>query len=243
MGLTAYIARLKAVGLNSISSLSEASNQDVFASPSTPSLSSLHLSSPDLAATYLTSLYPKLKLHYNWFRSTQRGQIREYGRRSRSSVEGYRWRGRTADHVLTSGLDDYPRAIPPHLGELHVDLASWMAFFARTMKEVAVFLEMEDDIEEFEDHYEDIVHNIDGEFAHSHYLFSLLTLSCLDQICIGTRRKRCIAMSASIPKVRSNFPFALCRRSQLICCIPHRRIVSRLSRGIHLSLPATPLPT
>ncbi|GAA5835928.1 hypothetical protein JCM5353_003090 [Sporobolomyces roseus] len=161
MGLTAYIARLKAVGLESISSLSEASNQDVFASPSTPSLSSLHLSSPDLAATYLTSLYPKLKLHYNWFRSTQRGQIREYGRRSRSSVEGYRWRGRTADHVLTSGLDDYPRAIPPHLGELHVDLASWMAFFARTMKEVAVFLEMEDDIEEFEDHYEDIVHNID----------------------------------------------------------------------------------
>jgi hypothetical protein len=38
-----------------------------------------------------------------------------------------------------------------------------MAFFARTMKDVAEFLEMEEDVEEFEDHYEDIVQNIDGE--------------------------------------------------------------------------------
>ncbi|GAA5893545.1 mannosyl-oligosaccharide glucosidase [Sporobolomyces salmoneus] len=163
MGITAFIGRLRALGLTSLSSIVTDPDQEIFASSSTSalSLSSLHLSSPALAASYLTSLYPKLKLHYNWFRSTQRGQIREFGRKSRSSVEGYRWRGRTTDHVLTSGLDDYPRAIPPHLGELHVDLASWMAFFARTMKDVAEFLELEEDVEEFEDHYEDIVHNID----------------------------------------------------------------------------------
>ncbi|GAA6060932.1 hypothetical protein JCM10212_003840 [Sporobolomyces blumeae] len=166
MGLTAYIARLRNLGLTSLSSIVEASSssaQDVFAASgaSGAPLSDLHLSSPTLAADYLTSLYPKLKLHYNWFRSTQRGQIREFGRSSRSSAEGYRWRGRTTDHVLTSGLDDYPRAVPPHLGELHVDLASWMAFFARTMKEVAEFLEIEDDVEEYEDHYDAIVHNID----------------------------------------------------------------------------------
>ncbi|GAA6008227.1 hypothetical protein JCM11491_001936 [Sporobolomyces phaffii] len=162
MGLTAFIGRLRSLGLATLSSITSGDvDQNVFSATSSPSLSSSHLSSPALAASYLTSLYPKLKLHYNWFRSTQRGQIREFGRRSRSSVEGYRWRGRTTDHVLTSGLDDYPRAIPPHLGELHVDLASWMAFFARTMKDVAEFLEMDEDVEEFEDHYEDIVHNID----------------------------------------------------------------------------------
>ncbi|GAA5925452.1 mannosyl-oligosaccharide glucosidase [Sporobolomyces koalae] len=161
MGLTAFIGRLRQRGIQSLSSIFASSEQDLLAAASTPSLANLHLSSPTLAANYLTSLYPKLKLHYEWFRSTQRGQIREYGRRSRSSVEGYRWRGRTADHVLTSGLDDYPRATPPHLGELHVDLASWMAFFARTMKQVAEFLEMDEDVEEFEDHYEDMVHNID----------------------------------------------------------------------------------
>lgn len=164
MGLTAFIGRLRSLGLTTLSSITrDRGDQDVFAPATTPSLGSLHLASPALAASYLTSLYPKLKLHYNWFRSTQRGQIREFGRKSRSSVEGYRWRGRTTDHVLTSGLDDYPRAIPPHLGELHVDLASWMAFFARTMKDVAEFLEMDDDVEEFVDHYEDIVHNIEGE--------------------------------------------------------------------------------
>lgn len=242
MGLTAYIARLKAVGLASISSLSEASNRDVFASPSAPSLSSLHLSSPNLAATYLTSLYPKLKLHYNWFRSTQRGQIREYGRRSRSSVEGYRWRGRTADHVLTSGLDDYPRAIPPHLGELHVDLASWMAFFARTMKEVAVFLEMEEDIEEFEDHYEDIVHNIDGTYsydspiglnAHRHLASPDLHWNEQKEMyCdVSVDSEGSLHLSAS---TRARYPLI-----QYLSC---RRIVSRLSRRIHLSLPATPFP-
>ncbi|GAA5950730.1 hypothetical protein JCM21900_000496 [Sporobolomyces salmonicolor] len=158
MGLTAYISRLRSAGFTSLSSIADAPSTS---SESTPSALSLHLTSPALAASYLTSLYPKLKLHYNWFRQTQRGQIREFGRKARSSSEAYRWRGRTADHVLTSGLDDYPRAIPPHLGELHVDLASWMAFFARTMREVAEFLEQEEDVEEFEEHYEAIVGNID----------------------------------------------------------------------------------
>jgi len=48
-------------------------------------------------------------------------------------------------HVLTSGMDDYPRG-PPHTGELHLDLISWMGFFTRTMREIADFVgEMEDE--------------------------------------------------------------------------------------------------
>ena len=32
--------------------------------------------------------------------------------------QAYRWRGRSEKYVLTSSMDDYPRA-PPHIGELH----------------------------------------------------------------------------------------------------------------------------
>ena len=86
-----------------------------------------------LATSYLKSIYAPLKRHYDWFRRTQRGQIKQYGRKARSRTEAYRWRGRSEQHVLTSGMDDYPRG-PPHAGELHLDLISWMAFFSRTMR-------------------------------------------------------------------------------------------------------------
>jgi hypothetical protein len=65
--------------------------------------------------------------------------------------------------VLTSGLDDYPRAKPPHVGELHLDLISWMGFFTRTMKEIAEFVGEEDDAAEFEELEEAILANIDGQ--------------------------------------------------------------------------------
>ncbi|GAA5904067.1 hypothetical protein JCM6882_003816 [Rhodosporidiobolus microsporus] len=156
MGLTGFITRLRAAGIT-LDTLEEP--------PSSPDLSpaglaSLHLSSPTLAASYLKEVYPTLKRHYEWFRRTQRGQIRAFGRKSKSRTEAYRWRGRTADHVLTSGLDDYPRAIPPHLGELHVDLLSWMGFFSRTMRDVAEFLQEEEDAEEFDEQYDAIVGNL-----------------------------------------------------------------------------------
>lgn len=64
--------------------------------------------------------------------------------------------------VLTSGLDDSTPRVPPHAGELHVDLASWMGFFARTMRDVAEFLGEEDDVDDFGEQYDAIVGNIDG---------------------------------------------------------------------------------
>ncbi|GAA6000082.1 hypothetical protein JCM10207_006043 [Rhodosporidiobolus poonsookiae] len=158
MGISGFISRLREAGV-SLDELDTAPENPLSTSPET--LASVHLSSPSLAASYLHSIYPKLKLHYEWFRRTQKGEIRAYGRKTRSRSEAYRWRGRTNEHVLTSGLDDYPRAVPPHLGELHVDLMSWMGFFARTMKDVAEFLEQEEDVEEFEEHYDAIVDNLD----------------------------------------------------------------------------------
>ncbi|EGG02629.1 family 63 glycoside hydrolase [Melampsora larici-populina 98AG31] len=118
------------------------------------------LSDGVLAKGFLEKIYPKLKLHYEWFKETQIGQIREWGRESRSKSEGYRWRGRTQDHVLTSGIDDYPRG-SPHPGELHLDLICWMGFFTRTMKQIAEYVGEEDDVMEYEKTYEAILANID----------------------------------------------------------------------------------
>jgi mannosyl-oligosaccharide glucosidase len=131
---------------------------------------SRHLVDQGLALSFLQSIYQPLKRHYEWFRRTQRGQLKQYGRKARSRTEAYRWRGRSEKHVLTSGMDDYPRA-PPHIGELHLDLLSWMGFFSRTMKEIAEFIGEEEDRKHFANIEKAIIDNIDGlntvpPFAH-----------------------------------------------------------------------------
>ncbi|KAK4053895.1 Processing alpha glucosidase I [Microbotryomycetes sp. JL221] len=172
--VTAYIARLRKAGL----SLADLDEVEPPSSLAPDNLASLHMSSPTLARDYLTSIYDKLKRHYEWFRETQRGQIREWGRQAHSRREGYRWRGRSKTHVLTSGLDDYPRAQPPHLGELHVDLISWMGFFAKTMSEIAEFLEQDDDLAEFEYQYAAIVQNIDDlHWSEEHQAYCDLSVN------------------------------------------------------------------
>ncbi|KAF5324636.1 hypothetical protein D9611_004403 [Ephemerocybe angulata] len=119
-----------------------------------------HLNSPELAFSFLKSIYVPLKRHYDWFRRTQRGQIKQYGRTARSRTEAYRWRGRSEQHVLTSGMDDYPRG-PPHAGELHLDLISWMGFFTRTMKDIATFIDEKDDAAAFGEIEKAIIGNIE----------------------------------------------------------------------------------
>ena len=122
---------------------------------------SAHLENPEVAIEYLRELYPLLKRHYFWFRKTQWGDIKSYDRDAFSTKEGYRWRGRTVRHVLTSGLDDYPRAQPPHPGELHTDLISWMGMMTRSMCSIAEIIGEEDDAKEFAGYQEAIIKNID----------------------------------------------------------------------------------
>ena len=119
-----------------------------------------HLSNLEASKKYLRRLYPLLQRHYEWFRTTQRGEIRAYDRKAYSNKEAYRWRGRTMNHTLTSGLDDYPRAQPPHPGELHVDLLSWMGLMAKTMTSIADLLKLDDDIEEYGKQLTAIVRNL-----------------------------------------------------------------------------------
>lgn len=122
---------------------------------------SAHLENPEVAIEYLRELYPLLKRHYFWFRKTQWGDIKSYDRDAFSTKEGYRWRGRTVRHILTSGLDDYPRAQPPHPGELHTDLISWMGLMTRSMRRIAETIGEEDDTKEFASYEEAIIKNID----------------------------------------------------------------------------------
>ncbi|RMD43454.1 hypothetical protein DV735_g1672, partial [Chaetothyriales sp. CBS 134920] len=109
----------------------------------------------------LAAIYPLLKRQYYWFRKTQFGDIKSYDRVASSTREAYRWRGRTPRHILTSGLDDYPRAQPPHPGELHVDLMSWVGLMQRTLASLAGLLSETEDHQEFRLHHVALLKNLD----------------------------------------------------------------------------------
>lgn len=138
-------------------------------SPSSPepvddaeeNLRSAYVQHPELGEAYIRSFYPLLKKHYFWYRSTQKGDVKSYDREAFSSKEAYRWRGRSVQHILTSGLDDYPRAQPPHPGELHVDLISWMGMMTRSLRRIAEALGETEDAEEFATYETAIGRNID----------------------------------------------------------------------------------
>ncbi|CAB4480583.1 glycoside hydrolase [Rhizophagus irregularis] len=139
-------------------------------------ISSRFMLDKKLANDFLKEIYPKLKLNYKWFRRTQWGEVKEWGRRARSR-EAYRWRGRTPGHTLTSGLDDYPRPTPPHPAELHVDLMCWVGFMARSLKEIAERLEEEDDADDYTKEYKNIVANLnDLHWSEEHDAFCDLSV-------------------------------------------------------------------
>ncbi|KAL7974608.1 glycoside hydrolase family 63 protein [Trichoderma sp. SZMC 28014] len=120
-----------------------------------------HLDNLELGADFLQKIYPLLRRQYDWFRRTQKGQIKAYDREAFSSKEAYRWRGRTETHCLTSGLDDYPRPQPPHPGELHVDLMSWVGFMTKSLINIADALNLADEIEELKKNLFAIERNLD----------------------------------------------------------------------------------
>ena len=124
-----------------------------------------------LLSEFLAGAYPMLQKHADWYFHTQSPlQIPKADRAnassSLSSPVTFRWAGRTLDHCLASGLDDYPRA--PFLPrpsdaftkreggeqqsalkegegvEGHVDLHSWMVALTNTMSHIASFLSRHD---------------------------------------------------------------------------------------------------
>lgn len=124
-------------------------------------LHTAHLDNPELGEAYLREIYPLLRRQYDWFRKTQRGDIKSYDRQAYSSREGYRWKGRTETHILTSGIDDYPRPQPPHPGELHVDLMSWVGLMSKSLMNIAKALGNDEDAEQLQKNLVAIEHNLD----------------------------------------------------------------------------------
>lgn len=116
---------------------------------------------PEVGLEYLRKLYPRLKHQYYWFKKTQYGDIKSYDREAYSTKEAYRWRGRTVRHCLTSGLDDYPRPQPPHPGELHVDLMSWMGLMTKSLINIADAVGAAEDKADFEKYLDGIEHNLE----------------------------------------------------------------------------------
>lgn len=101
---------------------------------------------PTIAKRKVKALIPRLEKHYQWYLKTQRGDLDETvfekarGEEDLDPTYTFRWRGRSDDHTLSSGLDDYPRAQNASKNELHVDLLTWMAFSASSLQQINQFL-------------------------------------------------------------------------------------------------------
>ncbi|KAI8971466.1 glycoside hydrolase [Mycotypha africana] len=163
LSIKQYIDRLEKHSrhkmLNEISS--QANQFKMGTLENTDILRNLHLDDQKLALDWLKSIYPKLRKNWLWFRSTQHGYLERFGRQAPYD-EAYRWRGRTPNHTLTSGLDDYPRG-QPSVGELHVDLHSWMAFATGLLENIAAKLgpEYENDKNEYSEIQKHMLINLD----------------------------------------------------------------------------------
>lgn len=126
---------------------------------------SVYLNSPTKRKALLKDLYKPLTTYYAHFRRTQAGNLTTALPRPSNALqtEGYRWRGRTlAQHTLTSGLDDYPRAEPPSSIELHADALAWVSASAKALAALAQYLRLKDDIALYETHLADGLHNLDA---------------------------------------------------------------------------------
>lgn len=129
---------------------------------------SRYIASPAERTALLQELFPLLTQHYFYFRTSQAGNFSTLissstpGARAVIPGEGYRWRGRTLQHTLPSGLDDYPRPEPPSLRELHADALAWVGASAMALLRAAEQLGRADEAGVFRAHVDGALHNLDA---------------------------------------------------------------------------------
>lgn len=157
-------------------------NPTIPLTPPTDDLPNAHITHPELAITFLKELYPRLQKNLDWYRFTQSGEITAYNRPAHAANIAFRWRGRTPQHCLASGLDDYPRPNPPHPGELHVDLISWIAVYTRALKRIAAAIDRPEDAKKYLQYEMRVTKNIEAlHWNDEHRTFCDATVNELDQ--------------------------------------------------------------
>ncbi|CAN9285008.1 unnamed protein product [Alternaria alternata] len=122
---------------------------------------SVYLAKAETGKALMAKMYPYLKKHYDWFRKSQSGDVEAHSIPAANLNEGYRWRGRTPGTNFASGLDDYPRAEPPDITELHLDALCWIGVMARTLERIAFLTENAHDALTFQNHIRGVKTNID----------------------------------------------------------------------------------
>ena len=96
----------------------------------------------------------QMEKHFRWFLSSQKVSKKYLGR------TGYQWRGRTETHILTSGLDDYPRSPQLRDDDMHADLHSWCTYISRILAQ-------------FNQQYPNLLKHNDYQQLHTELLSSL----------------------------------------------------------------------
>lgn len=123
---------------------------------------SWYLTKADAGKAFIAEVYPLLKKHYEWFRHSQSGDVEAHSVPSANLNEGYRWRGRTPEFNYASGLDDYPRAEPPDISELHLDALCWVGLMAEVLAKIAPFVEKDSDLVTYENHVRGVKTNLEA---------------------------------------------------------------------------------
>jgi len=82
---------------------------------------------------FLKKCHDKLSSWYEWFEIYQKS----------SDKKSYQWFGRTNEHNLASGLDDFPRGMNPNIYEKHLDLNTWVIELIKTLRNLSEIFDYE----------------------------------------------------------------------------------------------------
>ena len=81
-------------------------------------------------AVWVHKLWPKITTWYNFWITSQRVHKPDL-------TMLFKWWGPNEDVNFGSGMDDWPRTIPGHIGKYNVDASAWAWFFADSMSKMS----------------------------------------------------------------------------------------------------------
>jgi mannosyl-oligosaccharide glucosidase len=82
---------------------------------------------------FLKKCHDKFSSWSEWFEIYQKS----------SDKRSYQWYGRTNEHNLASGLDDFPRGMNPNIYEKHLDLNIWVIELIKTLRNLSEIFDYE----------------------------------------------------------------------------------------------------